>query len=252
MINKKLFLKISLFLLFIALFSSCNRHYSVKNNQYQAYSIDQKEQVDSSVVGVYLPYKQKLDAEMSRVLGRCEQQLTKPSSNPETLLGNFFADVILVEGLKKDEQIQFSFGTKGGLRSTFPKGNITLNNVFELMPFENELVVLTLSGKSVLSLIDFIIRKGGEPVSGLRMKVRDGKPYDISIAGKPFDVNQRYQLLTYDYLASGGDELQCLSTAIASKQIDKKVREAIIDHINDLTRNGKSINSKLDGRIVIE
>jgi 2',3'-cyclic-nucleotide 2'-phosphodiesterase (5'-nucleotidase family) len=245
-------LRITLLFLFITLFTACNRHYSVQNNIYKEYGIDQTAEVDSSFVRMYLPYKQKMDAEMSTVLGQCAQPLTKPSSSPETLLGNFFADVILAEGRKKDPGIDFSFGTKGGLRTTLPKGDITYRNIFELMPFENELVVLTLPGKNVLSLIDFIIRKGGEPVSGLRMKVRDNKPYDITIGGRPFDVNQHYQLLTYDYLANGGDDLESLRNAIASKQIDNKVREAIIEHIKDLTRNGKTINSKLDGRIVIE
>jgi 2',3'-cyclic-nucleotide 2'-phosphodiesterase (5'-nucleotidase family) len=252
MIGKNLNLKISILFLVIPLLNACSRHYSVQNNVYNAYGIDQKAEVDSGFVRKYLPYKEKMDAQMSSVLGQCAQPLTKPSSSPETLLGNFFADVILAEGLKKDPDIQFSFGTKGGLRATLPKGDITYRHVFELMPFENELVVLTLSGKNVLSIIDFIIKKDGEPVSGLRMKIRDNKPFDIFIAGKPFDVNQHYKLLTYDYLANGGDDLECLRTAIVSKPLDKKLRDAIIDHISELTRNGKTINSKLDGRIVIE
>lgn len=231
--------------------TSCQRHYAVTGNQYKEYGIDQQAGVDSTVVNYYLPYKKQMEAEMNRVLGRTEQALTKPST-PETLLGNYFADAVLTEGLKKDPTIQISFGTKGGLRTTYPQGDITMSRVFELMPFENELMVLSLTGPKLLELIDFIIKKDGEPVSGLRLKIKDKKPYDITIGGKPFDVNQTYKLITYDYLANGGDDLDCLRTASERKTIDKKVRDALIDNINDLTRQGKTINSKLDGRIVIE
>ncbi|MCF0058483.1 5'-nucleotidase C-terminal domain-containing protein [Dyadobacter sp. CY356] len=232
------------------LLSSCNRHYTVSGNQYKEYAIDQSAGTDSSLVKYYLPYKKQMDAEMNRVIGRSDQELTK-TSDPETLMGDFFSDAILAEGLKKDPTIQFTLSTKGGLRTSFPKGNISVSNVFELMPFENELVVLKLSGASVQKVIDFIVKSNGQPVAGIRMNIRDKKATDVMIAGKPFDINQSYNLLTYDYLANGAEGLEFLSEAAERKNIDKKVRDALIDHINGLTSAGKTINTQLDGRIVV-
>lgn len=229
---------------------SCNRHYSVSSNQYKQYAIDDQTSVDSSLVKYYLPYKNQLEAEMSRVIGKSDHELTKPSA-PETLMGDFFSDAILAEGLKMDPSIQFTLATKGGLRTTFPKGNITVNNAFELMPFENELVVLKLSGPTVQKVIDFIAHSNGQPVAGIRMKIKDDKAYDVFIAGKPFDASQSYTLLTYDYLANGAEGLEFLSQAIESKIINKKVRETIIDYITDQTRAGKTINTHLDGRVSV-
>jgi len=229
---------------------SCNRHFSVSGNQYKEYAIDQTAGVDSSLVKYYLPYKKQMEAEMNRVIGKSERQLTKPSE-PETLLGDFFSDAILAEGLKKDPAIQFTLATKGGLRTTFPQGDITVNNAFELMPFENELVVLKLTGANTQRVIDFIAKSQGQPVAGIRMKIKDKKAYDVFIGGKPFDINQNYNLLTYDYLANGSEDLDCLTNPIESKIINKRVRDAVIDYITDLTRAGKTINTQLDGRVIV-
>lgn len=234
----------------IAFCASCQRHLAVTKNEYKQYGIDAQAGEDSSVVKYYLPYKEKMQAEMSKVIGQTDQELTKPAI-PETLMGNYFADAMLTEGLKKDPTIQFTLSTKGGLRTTFPKGDITVSNVFELMPFENEMVTLKLSGENVQQVIDFIAKKEGEPISGMRMKIKNGVAYDVTIAGQPFDKTKTYNLLTYDYLADGGDELECLRNPIERKEINKKVREALLDNINDLTRQGKKVTAQLDGRIVI-
>ena len=141
----------------LSLLASCQKHLAVSKSEYKQYGIDQEVGADSAIIRYYQPYKDKMRAEMNRVVGQTEQALTKPS-NPETLMGNFFADAMLKEGLKKDPAIQFTLATKGGLRTTFPKGNITVSHVFELMPFENEMVVLKLSGPNVQQVIDFIAR----------------------------------------------------------------------------------------------
>jgi 2',3'-cyclic-nucleotide 2'-phosphodiesterase (5'-nucleotidase family) len=230
--------------------TSCHRHLTVSKSDYKQYSMDTQLTADSSVVKYYQPYKEKMQAEMSKVIGQTEQELSKPAT-PETLMGNFFSDAMLTEGLKKDPTIQFTLSTKGGLRTTFPKGNITVSNVFELMPFENEMVVLKLTGQNVQQVIDFIVKKDGEPVSGIRMKIKEHKAYDVTIGGQPFDINKTYNLLTYDYLADGGDDLECLRNPIERKEINQKVREAILENIQDLTSQGKKINAQLDERIII-
>ncbi|GGB80085.1 5'-nucleotidase C-terminal domain-containing protein [Dyadobacter sediminis] len=235
----------------VLLIASCHHPLTVATSNYKQYAIDAQTGADSAFINYYLPYKEKMQAEMDKVIGQTEQELTKPAA-PETLMGNFFADALLTEGLKKDPSIQFTLSTKGGLRTTFPKGNITVSHVFELMPFENEMVVLKLTGENVRKLIDFIVNKDGEPISGMRMKIRNKQAYDVTIAGQPFDVNKTYNLLTYDYLADGGDDLECLRNPLERHEINKKVRDALLENITDLTRQGKKINAQLDGRIVIE
>ncbi|WP_439557557.1 5'-nucleotidase C-terminal domain-containing protein [Dyadobacter sp.] len=241
---------ILILLLTTLLLASCQKQFAVSRSDYKQYNIDQQTGEDSSMVKYYLPYKQKMQAEMSRVVGQTEQALTKPG-NPETLLGNFFADFMLAEGLSREPSVQFALATKGGLRTTWPKGDITVSRVFELMPFENEIVVLKLNGENVQELADFVAKKNGQPVSGMRMKIRNGKAIDIEIAGQPLDKSKSYVLVTYDYLADGGDELDFLKKGVERRDIGRKVRDALMDYINELTRQGKKINAQLDGRITI-
>ena len=187
---------------------------------------------------------------MGRVIGQTEEAIVK-SSAPESLLGDFFAEAMLAEGKKLDPSIQFTFATKGGLRSGFGKGDIKVSDVFELMPFENEMVILKLSGANVQKVIEFIASKDGQPVAGITMKIKNHVASDVTIAGKPFDISQSYNLLTYDYLANGGDDLTCLSNPIERRNVGKKVRDALMDYIGEQTKNGKKINPQIDGRIVV-
>lgn len=240
-----------LFVLFALLSVSCKRHFSVQNNQYQQYGIDLADAVDSTILNYYMPYKHRMEAEMSRVIGESERELTKPST-PETLIGNFYADAILSEAIKVDPAIQFSMPTtKGGIRNSLPKGRLTVENMFELMPFENELVRLKLSGGGVQKLTEFVAASGGQPVAGITMKVRDKKPYDVRIAGKPFDITQSYIVITSDYLANSGDDQAVFANPLERRNINKKVRDALIDYVAGQTKLGKKINTQLDGRVTV-
>src|SRR5690606_26136729 len=201
-------IKASVFFALLALCiatAACSRHFVRSEPVYQKFQIDSSLAPDTAFVTYYAPYKQQLDAEMDRVIGYSAVSLTKPGSAPETLLGNFFADALLAEVRKLDPDIDFCLGTKGGLRTELPKGEITIRHIFELMPFENELVTVDLSADAVRRLAGFIAASGGQPVAGLRMTIQDGKPLDIRIGGEPLEASGTYRLLTYDYLANGGD-----------------------------------------------
>src|SRR5690606_31823605 len=123
--------------------ASCSRYFAPHGQAaYTELQVDSTIADDPDYVAFYAPYKAQLDAEMSRVVGRTAVSLTKPSDEPETLLGNFFADVLLAEARKQVPDAEFAFGTKGGLRIELHQGPITVGHLFELMPFENEIVVL--------------------------------------------------------------------------------------------------------------
>lgn len=225
-------------------FTPADRHHS-------QYEINQEIAPDPKITAHITPFKQQLESEMNRVIGHSEVRLTKPGSQAETLLGNFFTDALLHEGRKIDPDIDFAFGTKGGLRIELPKGDITTGHIFELMPFENQLVILELSGEKVQQLADYIANSNGQPLGGMRFQIRNGKAVNIKIGGQPFQKNKTYKLLTYDYLANGGDNSKGLDNPVSRRDIPQKVRETLIDYITELTQAGQSINTKLDGRVSI-
>lgn len=187
---------------------------------------------------------------MNAVIGHSAVALTKKGEDGESLLGNFFADAAFYEAKKIDPAIDFAMpSTNGGLRNDLPLGDISLSNVFELMPFENELLTFDLKGSDVASLIDFIARTGGQPVSGIVMKIADKKAADVMINGKIFDATKKYHVLTSDYIAGGGDGVNSFKDPLSRKVLGLKVRDALITYIKEKQQKGEKINSVLDHRI---
>ena len=245
-------MKYTLYSLFIAaiFLSSCTLHYAITKSNREEFVINDKISVDSNIIKTYLPYKVALDSEMNKVIGYSDVALVKRSALPESVLGNFFADAILNQAKKIQPNIDFAMpSTNGGLRNDVAKGAITVANIFELMPFENEMVVFNLKGKDVLELLKFIAASGGQPVAGLKMNIKNNLPENIFISGKEFDVNKNYQVLTSDYIASGGDDARGFANPIAKKVLGLKIRDALLKEVSDVQSQGKNINVKLDGRI---
>ncbi|MBB6270894.1 2',3'-cyclic-nucleotide 2'-phosphodiesterase (5'-nucleotidase family) [Pedobacter cryoconitis] len=230
--------------------SSCSSNYQLVKSNRAEYAVTKDVAADSSIIRTYQPYKLKLDSQMNEVLGYSENELTKKIVGGESSLGNFFSDAALFEARKTDPQIDFTMpSTNGGLRNDLPLGAITLSNVFELMPFENELIVFEIKGIEVQSLLNYIARTGGQPVSGLTMKIIAGKPADVMISGQSFDRTKNYHVLTSDYIAGGGDGISSFKDPISSKVLGLKIRDALIKYIKESKEKGKNISSKLDGRM---
>ncbi|NRF40057.1 5'-nucleotidase C-terminal domain-containing protein [Pedobacter foliorum] len=236
----------------VLLVASCSSGYKLVRANRAEYNVNKELAVDSSIIKTYLPYKVQLEADMNIVIGHSASRMSKKSSDtlPESLLSNFFSDAVLEQALKYDQDIDFALpATKGGLRVDFPKGNITVSNVFELMPFESQLVVFTLKGTDVQQILNYIASTNGQPVARLHMKIVDKKPVDVQVNGKTFDVTKTYRVLTSDYIGSGGDNVPAFKNAIEQKVIGLKVRDALMNYVKETEAEGKTINPKLDGRI---
>jgi 2',3'-cyclic-nucleotide 2'-phosphodiesterase (5'-nucleotidase family) len=229
---------------------SCSKSYRVVRSNRTEYGIAKDITADSTVIKTYLPYKLRLDSQMNTVIGYTDIALSKTSVEGESLLGNFFADATLAEAKKIDPLIDFAIpSTIGGLRNDLPNGAVTLSNIFELMPFENELIVFEIKGSDVQSLLDFIALTGGQPVSGISLKIKDNKPVGVSINGQPFDITRNYHVLTSDYIAGGGDNVNSFKQPVSRKVLGLKVRDALIFYIKGKQAAGEKISSKLDRRI---
>src|SRR5690606_33834419 len=133
---------------------------------------------------------------------------------PEGALGNFAADAMrTVAAEALGEPVDIAVTNNGGLRVPIPEGPITVGALFELMPFENALVLLTLSGTQVDSLAGQIARIGGEPVAGLTFTIEEPsrRAVDVRVNGEPVDPGRLYRVVTSDYLADIGGGLPVLS-----------------------------------------
>lgn len=208
---------------------------------------------DSASIAMIKPYKDQLDAQMNEIIGTTEEPFMK--GTPEGLLGNFVADLSLIMANSHNsetEKVDFCIMNAGGLRTPLPKGAIKKSKVFELMPFENELVVLTLSGEKTYEMFQFIAKKGGIPVSGFSMGIKDTFAVNIKVGDLVFDKIKNYRIVTSDYLANGGDKMAFFKDPIKRVSLNLKVRDAILEYMAEETKKGNKLKSKLDKRIYFE
>jgi len=208
---------------------------------------------DAAMESIILPYRTKLMNDMEEVL--CNSKDPLFAGRPESPLSNFCADLILQESdsicMKRypDMRIDVSMVNRGGLRVPIPKGEVKVQNMFELMPFENEIVFLKIKGDVLRRFIDHLASRGGEGVSGMRFGIRNEKGFDPLIQGKPLDDSKNYWLVTSDYIANGGDGSEILKEVQQRIATGVKFRDMFIDHLRKMGRKGLAIEAKIDGRI---
>ncbi|MCC7232888.1 MAG: 5'-nucleotidase C-terminal domain-containing protein [Bacteroidia bacterium] len=233
---------------------ACTEHRVLSRHETNEYvfSDSTNHGTDSLTASEIRPYREKLKAGMSIVL--CESTAPFEKGRPESALGNFVSDACLLTGNQAytssgNTPADFAFFNTGGLRRSLPEGQVTKGDVFELMPFENQLVVLTMNGKLVKKLFNFIASNGGDPVAGVRFEIHDQRARAITIHGVPLDTNAVYKAMTSDYLANGGDRYSFLSEASKRDTVKLKVRDALIQYMYIQGKVGDKISPVLDGRI---
>jgi 2',3'-cyclic-nucleotide 2'-phosphodiesterase (5'-nucleotidase family) len=203
---------------------------------------------DKTYIAYLQPIKLKVDNQMNEVIGQAAE--TMKGYAPESLLSNFSADVYrqaASEFLK--ENVDIAIVNLGGLRTEISAGDITVRKVFELMPFENELVIIWINGDKLLELLQFFARVGGEGVSGLRMEIQNGNAVNITIGKNPIENDKLYSIATNDYLAGGNDKMVQLAMYEKRVNTGAKIRNILLDYIKNETKKGNKIQSYLDGRI---
>ena len=245
-------LKISTLALYALLIFSCSKKHTpvtFSSSHYDPSALYE----DTLAFQSIFPYSTKLNQEMSEVLVVSEDEFIK--GQPESNLGNFVTDCLMKRAKNifssKGFQADIVMMNNGGLRASLPKGNITKGKIFELMPFDNQMVLVVLNGKKVMDLIDFIAQKGGVPVSGLVLELKkENQVQQVKINGFPLDTTKAYGIVTSDYLALGGDNIRFFKNEkiIYTNEL---IRDILIEHCRSLGSSGKKLKSTVDGRISI-
>ena len=233
---------------------SCQQALKVKGFSGANITIDSCLTGDSAMTAEILPYKNDLDKKMNRVIGDSRQELL--GYKPESPLSNFVSDIIqqrAFDFLKENNADSLKLVTLinvKGLRAPIPKGKVTVRNIFELMPFENEIVILKLPGDSILSLMNFLGVTEGDGLAGASVVFENNKTKKVTIGGEPLMKTENYYLATSDYLANGGDHYSLIMNPVLKQTVGIRVREAIIAYIEALNANSKKIGAAVEGRIV--
>lgn len=205
---------------------------------------------DEDVIKLIEPYKSDLDTKINEVLCYNPRVLDKRESKLESSLGNLLADVCFEAGDSilrsvKGTPLDFAVFNYGGMRAPIQKGDVTIEDIFQLMPFENRLVIVELNPDQVKALIDYLIRQHqAHPISGIRIALDKGRAPKVWIGKKRWDPSKSYHVLTIDYLQHGGGNMTFLTQPEYLYVSDVKVRDALIRNF----RVRDSLKTGLDGR----
>lgn len=208
---------------------------------------------DKEAVDILQPYKDSIHSKMDEVIGKCAMKMEK--GKPEGLLSNLVAEVIRQSAKQAiDGPADMGLVNMGGLRNILPQGDITVSTIYEILPFENSLCVMTMKGSDMKRLFMSIASLGGEGVSGIRLDItKDGTLKKATIGGKEIDDSRTYTVATIDYLADGNGSMDAFLNA-TNRVCPEGVtlRSIFLDYVKQQTAEGKQITSELDGRITVE
>lgn len=212
-----------------------NKSQRVKGNE-----IPSKSEIDSFLN----PYRQELNRKMNDTLAYSERELTKKKI--ESTLGNWVADGMMWYVKDKlNEHADIAFCNPGGLRTkSMPKGPILLKHIFELMPFENELVIVDVDSNDFKVLLEIIAQKEGWPVSkGFYLKLdEDNKILDWHVEGTR---KANYKIIVSSYIVTGGDGINHLIQK-PRKNLNVLIRDVLISY----AKHQKYLHASIEGRIV--
>ena len=201
--------------------------------------------VDEAVAGIVSQYDDRIREAFGRVVGETRVDLAKRPF--ESNLGNLVCDAMR-EATGADAAIQ----NNGGIRTAIPKGKITLEQVYMLLPFDNNLMTLELTGAQIAEVLEHNAKTEGMlQVSGLKvvydMTAPEGSRLkELTIGGKPAERSSLYRVTTNDFLAAGGDRFGMFREG-RNAVIGDNVRDAFLDYL----RKHSPVAPRTEGRIVV-
>ena len=194
-------------------------------------------------------FRQQLEAEMGAVVGTTAQRMDR--GRPESLLTNFTSDVMRMfsaEHLSHGADVAVM--NVNGHRTALPAGTITVGHLYEVYAFDNTIVLLELKGSDLLDIFGVYAREGGAGTSSnVRLVIGGGEVQSVTIDGQPIDPERVYTIVTVNYLAEGNDGMDAFRNAISEYDTGVVLRNLIINHIKEETRQGRKIDAVLDGRV---
>jgi 2',3'-cyclic-nucleotide 2'-phosphodiesterase (5'-nucleotidase family) len=234
-------------LLLLMAVTSCRTVYRPQSLIYDSRLI-QKIAPDTAMQRFLEPYATQVASTMNDVIGRLEKDLQKQS--PDGSLGHFLADSYLEMARRKfDPGVQVAFINGGGVRlPAIQSGSLRRGTIYEVMPFDNLLVILKVSGAQLQQYLDHVASEGGGGVAGLTMGIRNRKAIDVTIGGRPLDPSATYTMANSDYTVSGGGGYTGLRSLPANKT-GYLLRDATIDYCLSFHQKGEPVPVPSDKRI---
>jgi 2',3'-cyclic-nucleotide 2'-phosphodiesterase (5'-nucleotidase family) len=199
------------------------------------------------------PYRERVNEVLDSTLAYAPYAISKTDGIYNTTAGNLMADIVLQEAnpifrARTGREIDFVLLNHGGIRSVISPGPVSARTAYQVMPFDNTIVVAEMNGKAVRELVAFLIQADRpHPIAGIQIVMgKDNRLQEVNIQGVPFDENRNYFIATSSYLTQGGDDMIFFGNALSLTETDYYIRNALIDYFKKVD----TLNPKLDDRFI--
>lgn len=236
-------------LLFLIGLSACHQPYYIQQSSSKSstYNIKSGDKADSSILSMLAPYKQGVDTQMQVIIAHTDIPLTK--AQPECLLGNFIVDAQMKAAQKIDPKVVISVSNYGGIRIPYiAPGPITRGKMYELMPFDNTLTIVEITGADIKKFCNHMAKGKGWPVNGLQYTIKDKEAVDVLVNGQPPNDHIFYKMAISDYVARGGDNCDFLQP-LRKRYTSIFIRDAMIEYATELEAQGKPLHPQIENRV---
>ncbi|MXV38937.1 hypothetical protein GO491_09675 [Flavobacteriaceae bacterium Ap0902] len=217
---------------------ACKTPLTVQRIEQHNFSISDSIPEKQEISDLIRPYKIELDQKMNQILAY--NPITLDKNGADFTLGIFVTDLMLKEvndryrKIHPGERVDAVLMNTGGLRRTFTPGDLTVRSIYELMPFENEVVVVTLTADKFEEMVRFLQKSDrNHPIAGFSFN-KNQEVLNILINGKPLDPNKTYRVVTNDYLQKGGDDMDFFKNAVNTEYFDLKIRDLFIESLQQI------------------
>jgi len=225
------------FLLLIFVFCACHKAQTTQKVESERLAINQNSKTDTEIDAFLKPYRERLEASLKEVLCYSIEEHKKTDGALNTAVGNLMADAVFERCapiLKKRHNLDLDLVllNHGGIRAPLPKGPIKMKTAFNIMPFENKVVIAQMKGTALMELVDYLRKaKRAHPISGMKLAIsREGDVKTLLVQGKEIEPNTIYNVATNDYLYKGGDRMDFFQNSETVFDIDYKIRNVLIDY----------------------
>jgi 2',3'-cyclic-nucleotide 2'-phosphodiesterase (5'-nucleotidase family) len=161
---------------------------------------------EPSVAAIVQRWRNQVGRKFEEVVGSSLADITA-GDDAESQIGDMITD-----SMRAATGAEIAFHNSYGIRSPLPKGTITYRDIYTIMPFDNMLYSMTLTGAEIRSILEqsLALRDGLLQVSGLTVRydpaATPGRRVISVMAGAAaLDAHRRYTVVTNSYLAAGGD-----------------------------------------------
>jgi len=228
------------------------------NERASRLEVDASVPADKDVEKLLAPYSEKVN-ELSKVIGRLAGDLDKKGVGGGSL-GNFVTNGMRAQAQAKlGKPVTLAIMNVGGLRkNVITAGELRASDIFELLPFENALVALDVTGAQLAKILE-VVTKDAQAGARIQFKWNDrnraefisGKLIDANGKEQEIDPDKIYTIVTIDYLLRvGGGAYAILQEAKSRAPLNVTLRDSIMNYVKSETAAGRPVHSAVDDRFV--